>query len=124
MYPKQLQLIDEPSSIRKGDRGLGDKVVYSNGYAPPVDVTVNDVLASINNLLNGIDLTGITNNKRTRDRYRGFDTPFGDIVVYPASVAMTSDQYANEMITILRVLWDIDRAVTTNGIGYATSVQN
>ena len=122
-YPKQLQLIDERSSIRKGSRALGDQVVYSNGFTPPADVTVNDLLAVINALLYGIDLTGITNNIRTRDRYRAFDTPFGDTVVYPGGVAMTSDQYANEMIEILRVLWDIDRTVTNNGIGYATSVQ-
>ena len=123
MYPKQLQLIDERSSIRKGNRGLGDQVIYSNGFTPPADVTVNDLLGVINNLLYGIDLSGATNSRRTRDRYRAFDTPFGDTVVYPGGVAMTSAQTANEMIEILRVLWDINRAVTNNGIGYATSVQ-
>jgi len=123
-YPKQLQLIDSPSSIREGARGLGDKVVYSNGFTPPSDVTVNALLAVINDTLYGLDLSGITNQIRTRDRYRRFDTSFGDTVVYPGGVAMTSDQAANEMIEIMRVLWDVDRAVTNNSIGYATSVDN
>jgi hypothetical protein len=123
-YPKQLQLIDSPSSIRGGTYGLGSSTVYSNGFTPPGDVTVNDLLAVIQDTLYGIDLSGATNEKRTRDRYRHFDTSFGDTVVYPGGVAVTSDQAANEMIDIMRVLWDIDRAVTNNSIGYATSVDN
>ena len=123
-YPKQLQLIDERSSIRKGNRGLGDQVVYSSGFTPPSAVTVNDVLAVINNLIYGIDLTGATGYRRTRDRYRAFDTPFGDTVVFPGGVAITFDQAANELIEVLRILWEIDRTVTNNSIGYATSVQN
>ena len=122
-YPKQLQLIDERSSIRKGDRGLGDQVVYGSGFTPPSAVTVNDILGVINSLLYGIDLSA-TNSRRTRDRYRAFDTPFGDTVVFPGGVAINFDQAANELIEVLRILWEIDRTVTNNSIGYATSVQN
>lgn len=123
-YPKQLQLLD--TNYIGGDigAGAGDKVIYSNGFTPPTDVTVNDLLAVISDTLYGIDLTGVTNLIRTRDRFRAFDTSFGDTVVYPGGVAMTSDQAANELIEIMRVLWDIDRAVTNNSIGYATSTQN
>ena len=129
-YPKQLALLDQhyigASSPIKGN-APGDRVIYSNGFTPPTDVTVNDLLAVISDTLHGIDLTGITNNVRTRDRFRKFDTSFGETVVYPGGVAMVADQSANEMIEIMRVLYDIDRSRGTQAspkTGYATSVLN
>ena len=129
-YPKQLALYDEhyigASSPIKSN-AHGNRVVYSNGFTPPVDVTVNDLLAVIDDTLYGIDLTGITHNKRTRPRNRKFDTTFGETVVYPGGVAMTGDTRANEMIEVMRVLYDIDRSRGTQAspkTGYATSVLN
>ena len=123
-YPKQLQLFDENYIGGDIGPGSGKREIYSNGFTPPGDVTVNILLAVINDVLHDLDLTGITNSKRTAERFRAFDTSFGDVVVYPGGVAMTSAQAANEMIEIMRVLWDIDRAVSPNSIGYATSVKN
>lgn len=123
-YPKQLQLFD--ANYIGGDigPGAGNKVIYSNGFTPPADVTVNILLSVIDNEIYGIDLSGITHNERTKPRARKFDTSFGDTVVFPGSVAITGDQATNELIEVMRVLWDIDRAVTNNSIGYATSVDN
>lgn len=126
-YPEQLQLLDAhyigSSSPIKGNPP-GDRAIYSNGFTPPVDVTVNSLLAVISDTLYGIDMTGITHNFRTRPRYRKFDTSFGDTVVYPGGVAVVGDQSANEMIEIMRVLYDIDRSRGTKAApktGYASA---
>lgn len=121
LYPKQLQLLDESTGYRKS---YGETIIYSNGFVPTSDITVNGVIYAIDATINGIDITGITGNIRTRDRYRKFTSDFGDVVVFPGSVAITGDQAANELIEILRVLWDIENPRTVNKTGKATSVQN
>lgn len=121
LYPKQLQLLDESTGYRKG---YGETLVYSNGFTPPTAITVNDVIRAIDASIYGIDLTGITGTIRTRDRYRQFTGSFGDVVVFPGSVAISGNQAANELIEVLRVLWDIANPRTVNKTGKATSVQN
>lgn len=75
-------------------------------------------------MLYGLDLSGITYAKRTRPRDRFFKSSFGDTVVFPASTPISGAKAANELIEIMRVLWDNDRLVAFDGIGYATSVQS
>lgn len=123
IYPKQLQLFDK--NVIGGDIGtpsFGDHVVLADGITPVADYTVNTLIRFIEedftNYITTIDYV------RHEPRFRPFDTDFGDVVVFPAGVAITGDQAANEIIEIFRVLWDADRAVTFNSIGYATSVQN
>ena len=121
IYPKQLQYYDESTGFRTGP---GERVVYSNGYTPPQDLTVNDVILAIDAAIYGIDLSGVTGFIRSRPRIRQFDTSFGDTVVFPGGQALTSDQTANELIAVCRVLWSIDRVRDESVTGYATSVLN
>lgn len=121
LYPKQLQLLDESTGYRKS---YGETIIYSDGFTPPSDITVNSVIFAIDSTIYGVDLTGITGSIRTRDRYRPFTGSFGDVVVFPGSVAITGDQAANELIEVLRVLWDIENPRTVNKTGKATSVKN
>jgi len=128
-YPKQLQLYPTNSYAGTvGDRvreaSPGDRVIITDGFTPPSDMTINSIIYDIGSVLYGVDLSGITYNKRTRPRDRFFKSSFGDIVVFLASNPISGDKAANELIEIMRTLWDIDRAVTPNSIGYATSVQN
>ena len=127
-YPKQLQLFSATSvagagDIKSGTRAQGDTPVYSPGFTPPVDVTVNGVLAVISDTLYGIDLTGITNTIRTRPRFQQFDTSFGDVVIYPGTVAVTGGKTANEMITDLRTAWDTYTLRGANQTGLASSTE-
>ena len=121
IYPKQLQYYDESTGFRTGQ---GERVIYSNGFNPAQDITVNDVILAIDATIYGIDLTGVTGYVRSRPRIRQFDTSFGDTVVFPGGVALVSDQAANELIAVCRVLYDIDRVRDENVTGYATSVLN
>ena len=122
IYPKQLQPFDT-NYIRGDIKGrTGNKVIYTKGFTPASNVTVNDLLAVLNDTIYDIDFTGITNGIRTRARFRHFDSSFGDVVVYPGGVAMPANQFANEMIEILRVLYGLDHTVSGNRIGHAKSV--
>ncbi len=115
IYPKQLQQFDGDTTFRKG---RVNEVVLAAGTISG-DKTVNDIL-SILELHFSRDINSET---RTRPRFRRFDTSFGSTVVFTDAQVIT-EQAAGELIAILRVLWDIDRTVTNNSIGYATSVQN
>ena len=127
-YPKQLQFFEAgPVPGAAGDKigspAVGDIEIYSDGFTPGAPVTVNGMLAVLSDTIYGIDLTGITNNIRTRPRFQKFDTSFGDVVVFPVA-PVSGPQYANEIIAIMRVLYDIDRTRDENQTGYATSVLN
>ena len=121
IYPKQLQFYDESTDFRIG---RGEQIIYSNGFTPPQNITVNDVILAIDAAIYGIDLSGVTGYVRSRPRIRQFDTSFGDTVVFPGGVALTSDQAANELIAICRVLYSIDRVRDESVTGYASSVLN
>jgi len=128
-YPKQLQLYPTHSYAgtvgdRIREKAPGDRIIITDGFNPPSDLTVNSLIYDIGSVLYGIDLSGITYGKRTRPRDRFFKSSFGDVVVFPASTPISGAKAANELIEIMRVLWDIDRTVSSNSIGYATSVQN
>jgi hypothetical protein len=121
-YPKQLQLFDE--TVINSDIGtpsFGDKVVLGDGWSVLEPYTVNIVLRFLEEDYTGY-LTTI-DHVRHEPRFRPFDTAFGDVVVFPAG-SISGDQSANELIEVMRVLWNIDRAVSPDSIGYATSVQN
>jgi hypothetical protein len=121
-YPKQLQLFDKTvinSNI--GTPSFGDKVVLSDGSPVVAPFTVNMIIRFIEEDYTGYITT--VDHVRHEPRFRPFDTAFGDVVVF-APGTISGDQAANELIEVIRVLWDIDRAVTPNSIGYATSVQS
>lgn len=129
-YPKQLQFYTE-NSIARGpgdsqvrDAAPGERPVISDGFNPPGDLTVNDIIFDISSIIYGIDLSSITFEKRTRPEHRLFKDGFGQVVVFPGSTPISGAKSVNELIAILRVLWDIQHAVTDNSIGLATSVQN
>ena len=115
ILPKQLQLFGDPS--------FGDKVVLSSGITPIADYTVNTIIRFLEEDYNPNYITTI-DHVRQEPRFRPFDTDFGDVVVYPSGVEIASDQAANEIIEIMRVLWDIDRAVGPNSFGKASSTLN
>ena len=119
IYPKQLQFYDESTGFRTGQ---GEKVIYSNGFTPAQDITVNQLILAIDSTINGIDLTGATGNVRSRPRIRQFDTSFGDTVVFPGATPLVGDQTANELIAVMRVLYGIERTRGANRTGLATSV--
>ena len=115
IYPKQLQQFDGDTSFRKGR--INEPVLAAGTISG--DKTVNDILGILE-LHFSEDVYPWT---RTRPRFQHFDTSFGSIVVFTDGQAVT-EQVAGELIAILRVLWDTDRTVTPNSIGYATSVQS
>lgn len=122
VYPKQLQLFDE--TVINSDIGtpsFGDRVVLSNGETVITPYTVNLIIRFLEEDYTGYATT--IDHVRHAPRFRPFDTSFGDVVVF-APGPISSDQVANELILIMRVLWDFDRAVTFDSMGYATSVQN
>ena len=128
IYPKQLQLFT-PVSIATGpggskvrDTSFGDYVVFPNGFSVLGDYTVNTVLRFLEEDYTGYITT--INDTRREPRFRPFDTSFGDVVVFASGSTINGDQVANELIEILRVLYDIERTVTNNRIGFATSVLN
>lgn len=121
-YPKQLQLFDK--NMIAGDIGtpsFGDYVTLGDGSTVVVPYTVNMIIRFIEEDYTKYVTT--VDHVRHEPRFRPFDTSFGDVVVFPVG-NITGDQAANELIEVMRVLWDIDRAVSSNSIGYATSVQN
>ena len=128
IYPKQLQPFTPVSSAtgpggsKVRDTSFGDHVVFPNGNPIASDITVNKLLRFIEEDYTGY-LTTLGHTRR-EPRFRPFDTPFGDVVVFANGSTITGDQYVNELIEVLRVLWDIDRAVAPNQTGLATSVQN
>ncbi len=118
-YPKQLQLFDK--NVIGGNIGtpsFADTDVLAADVAGPI--TVNQVIRHIEEKFTGYSSTAT--HVRREPRFRPFDTSFGDVVVFPGVPG--NSQGANELIEKMRVLWDTDRAVTNNSIGYATSVQN
>jgi len=115
IYPKQLQQFDDDTTFRKGR--VNEPVLAAGTVSG--DKTVNDILGIM-----GLHFSGDINAwTRTRPRFQHFDTSFGSTVVFTDGQTIT-EQVAGELIEVLRLLWDIDRAVTPNSIGYATSVQN
>ena len=125
-YPKQLQQFDTrswattPGNTQIRDTSFGDKVVLNDGLTVIGGYTVNQVIRFLEEDYTGYTTT-IDHTKR-EPRFQPFDTPFGDVEVFPAG-NITGDQTAGELIEVMRVLWDIDRAVSDNSFGYATSVQ-
>lgn len=115
MYPKQLQQFDDDAAFRVGR--VNEPVMSAGTIA--TDTTVNDVLGILELHFSKDTLSW----SRTRPRFQHFDTSFGDTVVFTNGQVIT-EQVAGELIEVLRILWDIDRAVTDNSIGYATSTQN
>lgn len=121
LYPKQLQYFTETTGFRTSP---GETVVYANALVPGTDITVNDVIVAISETIYGVDLSGITHNIRTRDRFRAFKDDFGSVVVFPNGVAIVGDQVVNELIAVLRVLWATrhDRGTKASPTtGYATA---
>jgi hypothetical protein len=121
-YPKQLQLFEK--NVIGGDistPSFGDKVILSDGYAVITPYTVNMIIRFLEEDYTGYITT--IDHVRHEPRFRPFDTPFGDVVVI-ATGNVSGDQAANELIEIMRVLWDIDRDVTDNSFGYASSTLN
>jgi hypothetical protein len=118
-YPKQLQLFDR--NVTGGYAGTvwfaGTGVIAGNTPAP---ITVNQVIHRLEEKYTG-HAENVT-HVRHAPRFRTFDTSFGDVVVFADPPGST--QVANQLIEKMRDLWDIDRAVSNNSIGYATSTQN
>jgi hypothetical protein len=128
IYPKQLQFYTE-NSIARGpddsqvrDAAPGERTIISDGFTPPGDLTVNDILFDISVNLYGLDASGITFGKRTRPEHRPFKDDFGQEVVFPAATPISGAKTVNELIAILRVLWKNARKVGADGFGHATSV--
>lgn len=115
IYPKQLQQFDGDTAFRTGR--INEPVLSAGTVSG--DKTVNDILGILELHFSG----DILSRTRSRPRFQHFDTSFGSKVIFTDAQVIT-EQVAGELIGILRVLWDIDRAVTNNSIGYATSVQN
>ena len=127
IYPKQLQQFDTrsfattPGNTQIRDTSFGDKVILTDGLTVLADYTVNKMIRFLEEDYTGYITT--IDHVRREPRFQPFDTSFGDVVVYPTGT-ISGDQAAGEIIAIMRVLWDIDRAVTDNSIGYATSTLN
>jgi hypothetical protein len=121
-FPKQLQLFDK--NVIGGDIGtpsFGDKLILGDGYTVLTPYTVNMIIRFLEEAYTGYITT--VDHVRHEPRFRPFDTAFGDVVVF-APGTISGDQAADELIEVMRVLWAIDRAVSPNSIGYATSVKN
>jgi hypothetical protein len=126
-FPKQLKLFTD-ISIATGPGGskirtysFGNKVVIP-ASTPVGDYTVNTVLRFIEEdytkYFTTIDYT------KSEDRFRPFQDDFGDTVVFPAGVAISSDQAANELIEVLRVLYSLRGKRTATKTGFAKQVLN
>ena len=127
IYPKQLQFFT-PASDATGPGGskvrntsFGDHVVFPAGTPVASNITVNKLLRFIEEDYTGY-LTTIEHTRR-ESRFKPFDTPFGDTVVFPSGTPIGSEKPANELIAILRIEWDNERKVAPNRIGLATSVE-
>lgn len=128
VYPKQLQKFDQvsyatgPGGSKVRSTSFESHVVLTNGLTPVMDYTVNALLRFIEedytNYITTIDYT------KSEDRFRPFDTSFGDTVVFPSGVALVGDKPAGELIDIMRVLYDNERTKDANRTGLATSVLN
>jgi len=128
IYPKQLQQFD-PVSLASGpggskirDTSFANSVVLSDGNTVLEPYTVNIMIRFLEEDYYKEYVTTIDHVRR-EPRFQPFDTSFGDVVVFPPG-AISGDKSAGEIIDIMRVLWDIDRTVTPNSIGYATSTLN
>lgn len=128
IYPKQLQNFDTvsvasgPGGSKIRETSFGNTVVLTNGITPVADYTVNTLLRFLEEDYTGY-ITTIDYTK-SEDRFRPFDTSFGDTVVFPNGVAIVGDKPAQELIDIMRVLWDNERTKGANQTGLATSVDN
>lgn len=127
IYPKQLQkfvdvsLASGPGGTKVRENTFGDHVVLGNGSTVVGDYTVNKILRFIEEDYYGY-ITTIDHTKHA-ERFRPFDTDFGDKVVFANGTVLNADQVANELIEVMRVLYDIDRARGANNTGKATSIQ-
>lgn len=128
-YPKQLREFDGvslatgPNGSKVRTTGWGDThVVLNDTMVPVTDYTVNVLLRFIEEDYTGY-ITTIDHTKH-EDRFRPLDTSFGDTVVFPNGVAIVGDKTPNEILEIIRVLWDIERTRGANRTGLATSVQS
>ena len=128
IYPKQLQNFDAvslasgPGGSKIRENSFGNKVVLTNGLLPVTDYTVNVLLRFLEEDYTGYITT--IDHVRREDRFTPFDTSFGDVVVFPNNVAIVGDKAAQELIDIMRVLYDTDRTRGDAQTGYATSVLN
>lgn len=128
IYPKQLQHFDKRSFATTAggpqirDTSFGDVVILSDGATVIADCTVNTMIRSLEEAYYK-NYTTTIDHVRSEPWFQPFDTTFGDVVVFPAGT-ISGDKSAGEIIDIMRVLWENDRRVSFNGIGYATSVQN
>jgi hypothetical protein len=127
-FPEQLKLFTEVS-IASGPGGskirnysFGNVVIIATPATPPGDYTVNTVLRFIEEVYNDY-LTTIDYTK-SENRFRPFQDDFGDTVVFPGGVAIGSDQSANELIEIMRVLYSIRGKRTATKTGFAKQVLN
>ena len=128
IYPKQLQQFDPVSSAtgpggsKIRDTSFGNSVVLSDGNTVLEPYTVNIMIRFLEEDYFKQYITTI-DHVRSEPRFQPFDTSFGDVVVFPPGF-ITGDKSAGEIIAIMRVLWENDRRVAFDGIGYATSTLN
>ena len=120
-YPKQLQLPTPSKSGLRVCSDWADKGAFSDGFTPPADETVNDVLHQLAGVIDNW-LPGDT--ERRRRRFQPFDTSFGDVVIYPASVAITGGKTVTECINDLRSAWDTYALRGDRQTGLASSVDS
>ena len=128
IYPKQLQQFD-PVSLASGpggskirDTSFANSVILTDGSTVLEAYTVNTMIRFLEEDYYKKYVTTI-DHVRSEPRFQPFDTSFGDVVVFPPGF-ISGDKSAGEIIAIMRVLWENDRRVAFDGIGYATSVQN
>jgi hypothetical protein len=126
-FPEQLKLFTE-TSIASGPGGskirtysFGDEVIIT-ASTPPGDYTVNTVIRFIEEVYTKY-LTTIDQTK-SENRFRLFQDDFGDTVVFPGGQAIATPQTANELISILRVLYSIRGTRTATKTGFAKQVLN
>ena len=120
-YPCQLQQWDTlADNISEPVRG--DSLVIALAYNPPTYLTVNKLLDLMHDTL----YPTFTNRTRRVDRFRRFDTSFGDVVIYPSGTAIAAGKTYRQIVTALRAAWKTYASRGTASspkTGLATSVQ-
>lgn len=126
--PPQLQKFTDvsiasgPGGSKVRNYSFGDHVVISAGETPVVDYTVNVLLRFLKEDFHG--MVSAIGDTKSDERFRPFDSDFGDEVVFPNGVLINTNQVANEIIEIFRVLWKNRATRAGNRTGKATSVLN